>query len=53
MTWHWTGLAVFSLTLLPAGLALLTGRMPHRQAGKGLEEVSAVMVCCLDPSSSA
>ncbi|WP_426570094.1 hypothetical protein [Streptomyces canus] len=30
MTWHWTGLAVFSLTLLPAGLALLTGRMPHR-----------------------
>lgn len=30
MTWHWTGLAVFSLTLLPAGLALLTGRIPHR-----------------------
>ncbi|WP_432164964.1 hypothetical protein [Streptomyces sp. bgisy031] len=30
MTWHWTGLAVFSLTLLPAGLALLTDRMPHR-----------------------
>ncbi|WP_234388667.1 hypothetical protein [Streptomyces sp. AS58] len=28
--WHWIGLAVFSLTLLPAGLALLTGRMPHR-----------------------
>ncbi|MFJ5780283.1 hypothetical protein [Streptomyces sp. NPDC093094] len=30
MTWHWTGLAVFSLTLLPAGLALLTGWTPHR-----------------------
>ncbi|ELS56629.1 hypothetical protein [Streptomyces viridochromogenes] len=30
MIWHWTGLAVFSLTLLPAGLALLTGRIPHR-----------------------
>jgi hypothetical protein len=30
VTWHWTGLAVFSLTLLPAGLALLAGRIPHR-----------------------
>ncbi|MEU3090311.1 hypothetical protein ACWCQ0_33815 [Streptomyces massasporeus] len=30
MFWHWTGLAVFSLTLLPAGLALLTGRVPRR-----------------------
>ncbi|MET8765668.1 hypothetical protein [Streptomyces sp. NPDC004658] len=30
MIWHSTGLAVFSLTLLPAGLALLTGRTPHR-----------------------
>lgn len=30
MNWHWTGLAVFSLTLLPAGLALLTGRIPAR-----------------------
>lgn len=29
MTWHWTGLAFFSLTLLPAGLALVTGRIPH------------------------
>lgn len=25
MTWQWIGLAVFSLTLLPAGVALLTG----------------------------
>ncbi|MFI1733811.1 hypothetical protein ACH40E_32280 [Streptomyces acidicola] len=30
MIWHWTGLAVFSLTLLPAGLALVTGRIPNR-----------------------
>ncbi|MEU2287512.1 hypothetical protein ABZ614_37340 [Streptomyces sp. NPDC013178] len=30
MTWHWIGLAAFSLTLLPAGLALLTGRIPPR-----------------------
>jgi len=29
MTWHWTGLVFFSLTLLPAGLALVTGRIPH------------------------
>jgi hypothetical protein len=28
--WHWIGLAVFSLTLLPAGLALLTERIPRR-----------------------
>ncbi|MEU3091370.1 hypothetical protein ACWCQ0_41945 [Streptomyces massasporeus] len=30
MIWHWAGLAAFSLTLLPAGLALLTGRIPNR-----------------------
>ncbi|MEU2494115.1 hypothetical protein [Streptomyces sp. NPDC007883] len=29
MIWHWTGLAVCSLTLLPAALALITGRMPQ------------------------
>ncbi|WP_338676487.1 hypothetical protein V1460_28560 [Streptomyces sp. SCSIO 30461] len=28
--WHWTGLAVFTLTLPPAALAVLTGRVPHR-----------------------
>ncbi|KOV49777.1 hypothetical protein ADL00_45410 [Streptomyces sp. AS58] len=28
--WHWIALTVFSLTLLPAALALLTGRIPHR-----------------------
>lgn len=27
---HWTGLAVCSLTLLPASLALSTGRVPQR-----------------------
>ncbi|MEV7995833.1 hypothetical protein AB0O67_29250 [Streptomyces sp. NPDC086077] len=30
MIWHWIGLTVFSLTLLPAGIALLTGRVPQR-----------------------
>lgn len=30
MTWHWIGLALFSLTLLPAGLAMITGRIPER-----------------------
>jgi hypothetical protein len=30
MTWHWIGLALFSLTLLPAGLAIITGRIPER-----------------------
>ena len=30
MMWQWTGLAVFSLTLLPAGIALLTGHVPQR-----------------------
>ncbi|WP_370417633.1 hypothetical protein AB8O64_02525 [Streptomyces sp. QH1-20] len=34
MIWHWTGLAVFSLTLLPAGLALLTGRIPVRMQAR-------------------
>lgn len=30
MIWHWIGLVFFSLTLLPAGLALVSGRIPHR-----------------------
>jgi hypothetical protein len=30
MIWQWIGLAVFSVTLLPAGVALLTGRVPQR-----------------------
>ncbi|MEU9574085.1 hypothetical protein AB0D62_30320 [Streptomyces massasporeus] len=30
MLWQWIGLAVFSVTLLPAGVALLTGRVPRR-----------------------
>lgn len=30
MTWHWIGLVFFSLTLLPAGLALVGGRIPQR-----------------------
>lgn len=30
MLWQWVGLAVFSVTLLPAGVALLTGRVPQR-----------------------
>ncbi|MEU8849707.1 hypothetical protein AB0C70_26475 [Streptomyces sp. NPDC048564] len=30
MIWHWTGLAVCSLTLLPAALALITRRVPQR-----------------------
>jgi hypothetical protein len=30
MIWQWTGLAVFSLALLPAGVALLTGQVPQR-----------------------
>lgn len=30
MTWHWIGLVSFSLTLLPAGLALVSGRIPQR-----------------------
>jgi hypothetical protein len=30
MLWQWIGLVVFSVTLLPAGVALLTGRVPRR-----------------------
>ncbi|MDX2681643.1 hypothetical protein [Streptomyces soliscabiei] len=30
MLWQWIGLAVFSVTLLPAGVALLTGRVSQR-----------------------
>ncbi|MFI6012683.1 hypothetical protein ACIBAG_28395 [Streptomyces sp. NPDC051243] len=30
MNWQWIGLAVFSVTLLPAGVALLTNRVPRR-----------------------
>ncbi|MFF0041652.1 hypothetical protein [Streptomyces mirabilis] len=30
MTWQWIGLTVFSLTLLPAGLAMAAGWAPAR-----------------------
>ncbi|MFJ6935488.1 hypothetical protein [Streptomyces sp. NPDC101132] len=30
MKWQWTGLIVFSLTLLPAGLAMVADRVPYR-----------------------
>ncbi|MFC9259346.1 hypothetical protein ACFT25_05945 [Streptomyces hydrogenans] len=30
MTWQWIGLTMFSLTLLPAGLAIAAGRVPAR-----------------------
>ncbi|MER6444036.1 hypothetical protein [Streptomyces venezuelae] len=30
MTWQWIGLTIFSLTLLPAGLAIAAGRLPAR-----------------------
>ncbi|GGX43226.1 hypothetical protein AR457_38910 [Streptomyces agglomeratus] len=30
MLWQWIGLAVFSLTLLPIGLAMAAGRVPAR-----------------------
>ncbi|MET9852105.1 hypothetical protein ABZY57_03980 [Streptomyces sp. NPDC006450] len=30
MIWQWTGLAVFSLTLLPTGLAMAAGWAPAR-----------------------
>ncbi|MER7467317.1 hypothetical protein [Streptomyces sp. NPDC097981] len=30
MIWQWLGLMVFSLTLLPAGLAMASGRAPGR-----------------------
>ncbi|WP_329377086.1 hypothetical protein OG625_06155 [Streptomyces sp. NBC_01351] len=34
MMWHWIGLTVFSLTLLPAGLAMATDRVPERLRGR-------------------
>ncbi|MGG7569261.1 hypothetical protein [Streptomyces sirii] len=30
MTWQWIGLVLFSLTLMPTGLAMVTGRIPGR-----------------------
>ncbi|MET8812046.1 hypothetical protein ABZW47_08600 [Streptomyces sp. NPDC004549] len=30
MTWQWIFLAAFSLTVLPLGVALVTGRVPER-----------------------
>ncbi|MFE0640663.1 hypothetical protein ACFW2Y_03410 [Streptomyces sp. NPDC058877] len=30
MTWQWFGLVFFSLTVLPAGLAMATNRVPER-----------------------
>ncbi|MBW5480359.1 hypothetical protein [Streptomyces bambusae] len=30
MKWQWTALILFSLTLLPAGLAMLADRVPRR-----------------------
>ncbi|WP_327322583.1 hypothetical protein OG735_08880 [Streptomyces sp. NBC_01210] len=30
MTWQWIGLTIFSLTLLPAGLAMAAGWAPSR-----------------------
>ncbi|GAA2652630.1 hypothetical protein [Streptomyces vastus] len=30
MTWQWIGLVFFSLTLLPTGLAMVTGHVPER-----------------------
>ncbi|URN17305.1 MULTISPECIES: hypothetical protein [Streptomyces] len=30
MIWHWVGLAFFSITLLPAGAAMVAGRVPER-----------------------
>ncbi|WP_412078760.1 hypothetical protein ACLF6K_35720 [Streptomyces xanthophaeus] len=34
MTWQWIGLAVFTLTLLPAGLAMAADRVPERLRGR-------------------
>ncbi|MET7377826.1 hypothetical protein ABZT08_03230 [Streptomyces sp. NPDC005526] len=34
MTWQLIGLTFFSLTLLPAGLALVTGRVPRRMRAR-------------------
>ncbi|MFJ3921754.1 hypothetical protein [Streptomyces sp. NPDC090022] len=30
MKWHWTALILFSVTLLPAGLAMVADRVPRR-----------------------
>ncbi|AXE24059.1 hypothetical protein C0216_11865 [Streptomyces globosus] len=30
MKWQWAALVLFSLTLLPAGLAMVAGRVPRR-----------------------
>lgn len=34
MKWQWIGLTIFSLTLLPAGLAMAAGRAPSRLRGR-------------------
>ncbi|MFI5763098.1 hypothetical protein [Streptomyces sp. NPDC051563] len=34
MKWQWIGLALFSLTLLPAALAMLADRVPRRWRGR-------------------
>ncbi|GGP99490.1 hypothetical protein GCM10010215_26580 [Streptomyces virginiae] len=34
MRWHWIGLAVFTLTLLPTGLAMAVDRVPERLRGR-------------------
>lgn len=34
MMWHWIGLTVFSLTLLPTGLVMATDRVPKRFRGR-------------------
>ncbi|APU43368.1 hypothetical protein [Streptomyces sp. TN58] len=40
MIWQWIGLTIFSLTLLPAGLAMAAGRAPARLRAR-LAPVSA------------
>ncbi|MFJ7263635.1 hypothetical protein ACIQV2_26120 [Streptomyces globosus] len=40
MKWQWTALVLFSLTLLPAGLAMVTERLPRRLRAR-LEPVRA------------
>ncbi|AYV26405.1 hypothetical protein ACIBTP_40665 [Streptomyces avidinii] len=34
MKWQWIGLVLFSLTLLPAGLAMASDRVPRRLRGR-------------------
>ncbi|MFE3579643.1 hypothetical protein [Streptomyces vinaceus] len=34
MKWQWIGLALFSLTLLPTGLAMASDRVPRRLRGR-------------------